>query len=365
MSNNNKMNTKETASVPEKTYIVSDKIELVGSLILENRLDEAHKILSELIDDDSSYADQIYCQLGIINIRQGNYNEAEQNLLKAVHLNPELTDAFYNLGWLYETQGKYQNALSFYKETILQSGDDGEIFERMGLCCLAINNKKDAEVFFDEALRFSPDSVLSAAHLADIYFRRGETDKAQEVLKYSLVSNPNIPELHITLGTIQKELGDYEHAMAHFHKAVTFDENNSVAFNSLGECCIALGLEKQAEPFFAKAAKLDDMNFSAVYNLGKLYYEKKKYENAVVILNHWLERHKQVQKLRSDNDSLNVDAVPILNLLGSCFKKQNKTNEAEEVWKQSLELAPQQDDIKNELESSKPLHKKITLKIDD
>ena len=63
--------------------------------------------------------------------------------------------------------------------------------------------------------------------------------------------------------------------MKHLRETLLIDKNNTEAYNLLGECCIELGMDKQAEPLFTMAVKLDTSYISAICNLGKLYYDQK------------------------------------------------------------------------------------------
>ena len=67
----------------------------------------------------------------------------------------------------------------------------------------------------------------------------------------------------------------YTKAMKHLRETLLIDKNNTEAYNLLGECCIELGMDKQAESLFAMAVKLDISYISAICNLGKLFTTKK------------------------------------------------------------------------------------------
>ena len=52
----------------------------------------------------------VYVDLGAIYMQQKNYKDAQTALLRAVALDPALPDAHYQLGRLYQAQGKPADA---------------------------------------------------------------------------------------------------------------------------------------------------------------------------------------------------------------------------------------------------------------
>lgn len=343
----------------------STPLQKVDELIMSGREDEALSLLKREIDSGIEPAAKAWCQMGVACSRKNDFVQAEKYFLNAVKTDPNLSEAFFNLGWVYQKKGDYNSALAFYKESLSESVDDGEIYEKMGDCCMALENHQDALAFFDAALQLAPDSVHAALNLAKIHLMNNAADKAQEVLKLALVSNPNEPEIHLSLGAIQKESGNYEHALAHFHKVAMQDETNASAFNELGECCMALGLVKQAEPFFAKAAKLDETNLTPKLNLGKLYYKKHHYDQAAVILQQCLDDSKNLIQLEDGDVRQHQELVPMLNMLADAYKKSKQLSRARESWQLSIEIDASQTEIQK-LVNEDDVHSydKVSLSLD-
>jgi len=330
----------------------NDPLQQVDELIVSGREDEALAILKKQVDAGKEPVAKACCQIGVAYSRKNDFVQAEKYFIRAVKEDPKMSEGFYNLGWIYQRKGDYNSALAFYKESLVERGDDGEIYEGMGDCCLSLEKYDDALAFFDAALQLCPDSIHAALNLAKIYLMKNAPDKAQDVLNLALISNPNAPELHFSLGAIQKETGNYEHALAHFHKVVMQDETNAIAFNELGECCLALGLAKQAEPFFAKAAKLDETNLKPKLNLGKLYYKKRRYDQAAVILQQWLDDSRDQIELENGDIDHHDEWVPTLNMLADAYNKSKQLSRAKEIWQLSLEIDENQDEIQKLMNQS-------------
>ena len=78
---------------------------------------EAELKLKKAISLNPNYANAYY-NLAVLFIGQGNYQEAELKLKKAISLNPNYANAYYNLGFILKDLGRLQEAASFYQKVL-------------------------------------------------------------------------------------------------------------------------------------------------------------------------------------------------------------------------------------------------------
>ena len=342
-------------------FQVSPELAKVNALIETNKLEKALDALQRMLASGKTENGMARCQVGVIYAKRGDLAEAEKAFLAALEENADLPEAFFNLGYLYQQKEDYEKALVCYKETLNQLGADAEVFELMGDCCIAIANPTDARAFYDAAVKMNPVSLNAAASLATIYFNQGQKNEAKEVLRLALVSHPNVPEIHMTLGEIHKEEGEYENAIAHFRKAALYDEQNAEAFFELGECCEEIGLSKQAEPFLAQAIKLDSENLSYIFSLGLLYYNKKRYSDAATMFQQWFNNFILANPYIAD-DETKKRFLTVVNMLAYSHQKMKELSKAKEFWKLSLETDANQPDIQKLLEEAEGhSYKRVSL----
>lgn len=185
------------------------------------------------------------------------------------------------------------------------------------------------------------------------------------------MSDSSISEVNFLLGIIYKMQKKYTRAMHYLRETLLKDKNNTEAYNLLGECCIESGLDKQAETFFSMAVKLDSSYMEAFYNLGYLYYKQEKYANAICTLEEYMktkEASDTINALWPDNTQTNNDTlVQLYNILGHCYKMEKNPTKARSIWEKSLNIQPQQKEIKDELSRLPQLsrsHKRVSLVID-
>jgi glycosyltransferase involved in cell wall biosynthesis len=83
--------------------------------LIENKLEEAEKLLRELVErEPGNWGSQ--SNLGIIYSKKGEYNKAIRKFEKAINLNPNFASAYFNLGVVYKTKGKYNKAKEFFNK---------------------------------------------------------------------------------------------------------------------------------------------------------------------------------------------------------------------------------------------------------
>lgn len=272
---------------PEQNVKFEQEKEMAEECVKKEKFDEAISHYRKALDLNPEYAEG-YCNLGSILLDRGEFSEAEAYLQKSIIKDENLVEAYFNLGCSYQEKGDFNKALSFYKEVVLRERGNTATYARMGACAHYLGRTEDAVVFLKEALRLQPNSLEAAAQLSSLHIERKEYPEAEDALRISLVSHPEVVSLHFTLGLVLKEQGKFESALAQFNKVVTLEENNAEGFYHLADCCVALDLLKQAEPFYAKAFKLDQTFADPLHQLGNVYEKMDKSDSAAVMYRQWL-----------------------------------------------------------------------------
>lgn len=335
------------------------------ALLQEGKWKEARSHIDRVLELRPDYA-PAHNQLGVYYFNEKDPEHAEACFRRAIQLDFTLVEAHFNLASLYQSDGNYEEALPHFKEAVTANPDDYETYNRMGACCLVLGAKEDAEVFLEEALRLRPDFLDPLVSLTVLYMEQGRLSEAEAKLKEGLKAHPEIPQLRFTLGLVLKSQGKFEEALGAFREVVLSDGGHAEAFNHLGECCVALNMGEQAEPFFAQAAKLDPEMSSAVFNLGKLYHDQERWDDAIVMFEEWLKQEDPAADLVEASPEQNRMRCAVYHMLGTCYAARGDREQARELWERALEIAPDQTEIAAKLEElPQPLHRRVSLTIDD
>lgn len=169
-----------------------DKKSILDSLgrvcMKQHKYDEAVDCFKEAISLDKNNIYAFY-NLAVILQAQKKYQEANQYFLAAISLNPRFMNAYlgsgmcllsigklddallmlskitedvpvykealYHIGFIYQQQKKYQEALEAYKQ-VLSSGVNINALYNSALCSEAIGSKKQAVDFYNQILKEDP-----------------------------------------------------------------------------------------------------------------------------------------------------------------------------------------------------------------
>ena len=106
---------------------------------------------------------RVFSNYGTFLKEQGKYKEAEIELKKAITLNPEYANAYYNLAGIYIDKGNFQHAEIFLRKAIKFKSNFAIAHYNLGFILKDLGKLKEAELYTHNALKINP-------HLSDAYF---------------------------------------------------------------------------------------------------------------------------------------------------------------------------------------------------
>lgn len=205
----------------------------------EGKFEEAKDQLIKAVNLNPQDVD-ILIVLAQVEKKLGNYDEAIGLLEKAQTQDPENIDIYDNLAGVYSDKNDYQTAIDTYKKglaldlTDQDLSDVGRVYENLGL--IYHNNTKQfdlAEEAFKNALKYDPKQ-------ATIYINLGETYRLKGMLKESVIQLEKALQLDLNHALAHNNLGHYlalqgkiSEAMEHFKKALEIDPNLTIAKENL------------------------------------------------------------------------------------------------------------------------------------
>lgn len=271
---------------------------------------------------------QLFNNLGIIYIEQGEYDKALEQYEKAIDIyrrmfgtNHLLTAKTYNnISGVYRSQGNYKKALEFLMKAIniyrQEFGTDNPslatTYNNIGLVYYDLGDyvkaleyyKKDLEI--NERMQKSDhlDSATAYNNMGLAYYASKDYAKALEYLKKALdireqVLGSNHPDTATTYNNMAGALraqGDSEDALRYFKKALEIREHvlgsdhpstattyNNIAgiFREMGNYSKALEYYKIDFEIGERVFGRDHPNVATIYNnMGLVYHEQKNYSKA-------------------------------------------------------------------------------------
>jgi len=161
----------------------------------------------------------------------------------------------------------------------------------MGLSNYQIKEYEEAEKFFINALKISPESINVLHSMAILY----------------------------------DEIDQFEKSDSIYIKLITIDNNDAQAFNNYAYSLVERGIElEKALDLASKAIELEPNNASYLDTIGWIYYKKNNFKKA--------------QSFIEESLKINNDNAVVLEHLGDVLMKINKTSDAINLYKQALSI---------------------------
>jgi len=146
-----------------------------------NKINEAKEILTQIPKENRD--SEVLLLLSNIEQDLQNIEETEKLLNEAIQKNPKFYKAYYNLGNIYFNRGQIQDAMKNYKLAAKYNRKNSYIYTNIGCCYLAQKNLTMAKINFNKATTLNPQNPTNYYNLAYIYKEKGNTKKAEELLK--------------------------------------------------------------------------------------------------------------------------------------------------------------------------------------
>ena len=128
---------------------------------------KAGELFRKSIELDPSNAARSYNYLGYMWVeRSENLDEAGQLIRRALEMEPTNGAYLDSLGWLYFRQGKFEEALiELLRAAELLPEPDAVVFEHIGDACDKLGRKAEAVLYWQKALQLNPQSKDVGAKL--------------------------------------------------------------------------------------------------------------------------------------------------------------------------------------------------------
>jgi len=160
-------------------------------------------------DADDSYA-RAYGLYGLVYQQLKENAFAQDNFERGLRLAPNDPDINHNYGRFLCQNGRpdegIKHLMTAVKNPLYQA--PWRSYSAAGVCSLQQNNVKDAENFFQLALKSDPDEPAALLKLGEIRYQQGNNDEARRlVARHNKLVSPSAESLWLAL-RIERRLGE-------------------------------------------------------------------------------------------------------------------------------------------------------------
>jgi len=255
-----------------------------------------------------------HVNLGVIYMRQKNWDRALEEFGKAEKLAPQIPGIRFDIGLVHYREGQYHEAIAPFESVLRDKSDWTQARHLLGLCYIHDERFADAAAAL-EPLWTSSSSDLSylyalavAAGNADrrdledralrrmaevdqtpqlhfmigkAYLSRGRDEEALAEIQKAAQTDPKLPMLHYTLGIIYKRGRDYEKARQEFLADIRAEPEVANSYEELGNICVGLEQNEEARRYFEQALQRNSRLPASWYGLAKIDRAGKRYLDAL------------------------------------------------------------------------------------
>jgi tetratricopeptide (TPR) repeat protein len=133
---------------------------------------------------------QAYNYLGLACHHAGQFSEAERSYQRALALNPDLVEARFNLGCLWLSQNKLEQAKGELTTVTLRRSSSADGWLKLGTAQLRSKDLAGAEKSLSEAIRLSPQNAEALTGLGLVRLQRGRAGEAVQFFAKALKEQP-------------------------------------------------------------------------------------------------------------------------------------------------------------------------------
>lgn len=159
---------------------------------------------------DDTYP-QAHGMLGLVYMDLKETQLAEESFQRALRLAPNDADINHNYGWfLCQQEGRAGDSIRYFMQAVRNPlyATPSRSYSAAGVCSMRALNTRDAEVYFDRALRLDPNDLVALLQLSEIRYRQGAYEEARRLItRYNKVVEPTAQSLWLAL-RIERKLGE-------------------------------------------------------------------------------------------------------------------------------------------------------------
>ena len=243
---------------------------LISLYARSQQLDKAHAQIDQALAKYPNMA-SLHFLKGTVYGFQQNATSLQQELNRAIELDPNYLPAYSALANLYINSKQQDRAIAEYQKIIALRPDNATPYTLIGILEFERKNYDAAADSYRKALDKDPNSIIAANNLAWLYAvtGKGNLDEAVRLAQGVVQKNPNVAGFIDTLGWVYYKKNLHTAAVEQLRKAVSINEAEARAKNvpasasyqyHLGMALMGTGNKDESRRALQTAIKLNEKN---------------------------------------------------------------------------------------------------------
>jgi tetratricopeptide (TPR) repeat protein len=192
-----------------------------------------------------------------------NMKFAAEQFEQAIALKRDAVDAYFQLGMTYHDLGLFASAITAFKNALLYSPKDSAIFYQLGTVAMDQFYDREAEAYFLEGLKITPDHVLILVALGRLYIRMNQAQAAINVLRQATQRDPAMWEGWYELGRAHMKARQWKLALSALEQARQWNFEESEIYSAMASCYLKTNKKAEARQMVRESLQRNPNNTEA------------------------------------------------------------------------------------------------------
>lgn len=280
---------------------------------------------------------QSYINLGAIYQKQGNFEAAKTQYLKAANLDSSDDTSLYNLASLYTQQKNYQEAINIYDKLLLKKPNNIKVLEYKANALKELQRYDETLKQYDKILAIDPNNKNARSLADDIILNHFSGQKLQSYLLAKANSNPTNYEAQFNYALELHKNKNYSGAIEYYKKAQNINPSKEETYLNLAQ----IYMEQKNYPLANQICEKGLMIIPNNQELKKYLADSKalsantQYENATKLFNEKKYAQAISEYLKIQNKTKEVNLA-----IASCYWQMNDYKNANKYYLEILSKEP-------------------------
>ncbi len=272
--------SKGAQAAPESGPTLVQELETAMAHHHAGRLKEAKATYQEIRRRYPGSAGALHF-LGVIAHQEGDDDLAVELMSKAIAEDSRLHIFHGNLGEVYRTLGRYDEAIACCRRALEIFGVYPEAHNTLGAALHATGELEEAETILRRAVEFKPNFAAAHANLGNALNARGKHAEAVAAYREALRLAPSFAGAHAALAGALQNQGKSEEAVASLRRALEIAPKDARAWSNLGILLGSVGRIEEAVESLREAIRLAPDLIAAHSNLGTALLDRGEVDEAM------------------------------------------------------------------------------------
>ncbi len=259
---------------------VSLKLIKVELLVLDDKLEEAEKILNKL-QEIEPFNEDIHIQKATIFSKKGKYKKAVESLQTALLYSEDEAEILSMIGMEYLYLDDFDTARFNFAKSLDVEYDNYSSLYNVIYCYDMMDQHNEAITYLKEYIEKEPFSEIAWHQLGRQYYIIFNHKKALEAFDYSILIDENFIGAHLEKAKTLEELQRYVEAIEFYQKTMELDTPTSFAYLRIGKCYENLKKPQLAIDFYNKTVNEDPLLDKGWLALADIFIKNKNFHKAL------------------------------------------------------------------------------------